>query len=194
MALSQDKQPDLLKLPAEIRYEIDGLVVLGHEPSFIFTLTHVKRRKFVLVFTRPQQPNVARTCRQLRGEVLAVFYGRAPVTFDTTQSIYTARPGWWRHTPAWKVAEKYVTQIDISDAYKLTKGSMLVTTAEGKVGIEIDSHLDTQCFCRVHKMAEKLNRLQVEHEGQRVLTVMLQRLKSNVVHELTGKKCNPVTS
>ena len=70
----------LATLPAEIRNHIFSLAVVQDQPLRATTFT-----KSFRTYAIPGPPPLARTCRQIRDEVLPIFYGRNTLHFDFTK-------------------------------------------------------------------------------------------------------------
>ena len=78
---SEHNQFRLLRLPAELRNRIYHLAVVNEKPLDIVHHKRYRRAK------APQQPALASTSKQLREEVLPIFYGGNSFVLDTVGDI-----------------------------------------------------------------------------------------------------------
>ena len=115
----------LLKLPAEIRDQI-YVLALSDEKQLQFVLEK-KWDKWSLEewqrFGGLDQPHLSCVCRQLRREVLPIFYSELELRIDMSYSFFARIPGWWLETPAWKAASKHVTEVQVMLGLKNPKPS-----------------------------------------------------------------------
>ncbi|KAK4958866.1 hypothetical protein LTR10_003663 [Elasticomyces elasticus] len=174
----------LLGLPQEIRDEIYRLVVIDEDMPQSYVLdARDDDRKYLLPkqrFRGALQPALSCVCRDLRDEVLAIFYNGHRLLFDISDEpgIAPLAPrvqNWWLTSPAFLAASRYkasdiALHISVSAPLYARPGDPDPTSVEtddavllleyraGKFALEVggDGVVD-RCCCGIHQFVRNLN-------------------------------------
>jgi len=137
-----------LSLPFELRDAIHRLVVVDPKDSGLRYTLHNTRHLSTTTTTRPfakdgrcscsvdrsisgkdlvtyqhlhclRQPALSMTCRELRAEVLPIFYGENRILLDPPCPREPATPlevsrSWWLSSPPFQLAAKYMSHVSIN--------------------------------------------------------------------------------
>ncbi|KAK5706202.1 hypothetical protein LTR97_001189 [Elasticomyces elasticus] len=174
----------LLGLPQEIRDEIYRLVVIdGDTPQSYVLDARDDDRQYLLPqqrFRGALQPALSCVCRDLRDEVLAIFYNEHRLLFDVSDEpgIAPLAPrvqNWWLTSPAFQAASRYkasdiALHISVSAPLYARPGDpdptgvetddavLLLEYRAGKFALEVggDGMVD-RCCCGIHQFVRNIN-------------------------------------
>lgn len=202
----------LVALPAELRNEIFRLAVtqerpiafnfLPNEPGFYYDESAPSER-----LVGPEQPALSKTSRQLRREVLPIFYGVNDIIIDmTTSPNDDSRGEWWLQLQKYKPDPKTQTQLTLkcnvdvhADAddeeiipkdqrtisYTITQTTPADSSQDPVVAVAAQTPLEFGlCSCGALRYADELNSGTREILGGSAVVAMCALLE---LHMVRGK-------
>lgn len=156
MALLPQADCRLLCLPAEIRNEIIKLAVTEEDTVFAVGPT--------LRLDKEASPALARTCRQLRREIIPIFYGANILEFDSSAVRSFTLKCWRDRVDDYYTADSpnNIRSIVIRDHFRLYEldlsGITLAYDAKDRIKVSYLGPPDAReiCTCHVEKEADEL--------------------------------------
>ena len=153
-------------------------------------------------FEVPRQPELASVCKEIRLNVLPIFYGDRKVIIDRSSfSGSGSGAGWWLKTEAWKAAAVYVRNLQLHFEFKQhanhftgRKGLGCHTAWKDRIGsvrmVEKAGRLTTKskrgdrCDCEIREFAKKINAGLIDTGAKTKVATIVEWLEKSVLESL----------